>query len=172
MSHVRALKGLYGFSRHRTAPLLKQPFMALVDHVRAPYGAKKSLRAPYEQLRLVRSVYMRVFTSPLSISKGPYLAHTAPYGTRREDVLILTIPINTETPQNARMHVTMNIEESCFHTDFPRVIRPYGSPSYGSGPFICITRCCGHMHTSVLWVICVFCGHGVARYRTCTLHVP
>ena len=27
------------------------------------------------------------------------------------------------------------------------------------------------MHTGVLWVICVFFGHGVARYRTCTLQV-
>ena len=28
------------------------------------------------------------------------------------------------------------------------------------------------MYTGVLWVIYVFFGHGVARYRTCTLQVP
>ena len=71
MSHVQALKGLYGFSRHRTAPLLKQPFMALVDHVRAPYGAKKSLRAPHEQLRLVTVGLHAGVHKPVKHPQGP-----------------------------------------------------------------------------------------------------
>ena len=35
----------------------------------------------------------------------------APYGTPRVDVRILSTPKNTDNPQNARMHVTMHIEE-------------------------------------------------------------
>ena len=57
----------------------------------------------------------------------------------------------------------------------PKGHRPVRLPkSYGPGPLIGIMRCCGHMHTGVLWVICIFFSHGVARYRTCTLqcHVP
>ena len=55
----------------------------------------------------------------------------------------------------------------------PKGHRPVRLPkSYGPGPLVGITRCCGHMHTGILLVICVFFGHGVARYRTCTLQVP
>ena len=38
----------------------------------------------------------------------------------------------------------------------PKGHRPVRLPkSYGPGPHVGITRCCGHMHTGVLWVICV-----------------
>ena len=62
-------------------------------------------------------------------ARAPTVLTSAPYGTRRMDVQILMIPTNTDNPQNARIHVTLHIEEGCFHTDFPRVIGPYDSPS-------------------------------------------
>ena len=40
------------------------------------------------------------------------------------------------------------------------------APQVPKGPLVGITGCCGHMHTSLQWVICMFFGHGVARYRT------
>ena len=44
----------------------------------------------------------------------------------------------------------------------PKRLRPVRLPkSYGPGPLIGITRCCGHMYTAVLRVICVFFGHGL-----------
>ena len=52
---------------------------------------------------------------------------------------------------------------------FPKGHMPVRLPnSYDPGPLVGITRSSGHMHTGVLWVICVF---GVARYRTCTSQV-
>ena len=66
---------------------LKQPFVALVDHVRVlrnPYGSR---------------------TSSYGCSQAHKAYARAPYGTRRVEVRTLTIPKNTDNPQNARMHV-------------------------------------------------------------------
>ena len=64
-------------------------------------------------------------------------------------------------------------KDDFIRTLFTKGHRPVRLPtSFGPGLLVGITRCCGHMPTGVLWVICVLFGHGVAIYRTCTLKVP
>ena len=108
------------------ALLIKQPFMALVDHVRC-------LEILTDPARTVTTDYGRFAYGCSQARKASARARAvttrAPYGTRRVDIRILTIPKNTDNPQNACMHVAMHIEEGWFHTDFPRVIGPYCSPS-------------------------------------------
>ena len=157
------------FSRHRMGLLLKQPFVALVDQ----YGCLEILTGP---ARAVTTDYGRFTYGCSQACKASARARTvptrAPYETRRVDVRIPTIPKNTDNPKNARMHVTMHIEKLTSY-GLPKGHRPVRLPmSYGPKPLVGITRCCDHMHTGVLWVICVFVGHVVARYHTCTLPVP
>ena len=82
----------------------------------------------------------------------------APYGTCRVEVRVLTIPKNTDNPKNARMHGHICMWPCTSKKDFicglPKGHRPDWLPkSYGQGPLVGIMRCCGHMHTGVLWVI-------------------
>ena len=64
-------------------------------------------------------------------------------------------------------------KDDFIRTLFTKGHRPVRLPtSFGPGLLVGITRCCGHMPTGVLWVICVLFGHGVAIYRTCTLKIP
>ena len=112
MSHVRALKG---------------PVWVLT----VPYGSAFKTTVHGSCGPCTGSVYcLEILTGPARIVTTDYGGFTygcsharkasaragtvpsrAPYGTRRVDVRILTIPKNTDNPQNARMHVTMHIEE-------------------------------------------------------------
>ena len=79
------------FSRHRRALLLKQPFMALVDHVRV-------LRNPYGPARIhvVTTDYSRFAYGCSQARKASARARTV--HVCRVDVHILTIPKNKDNP--------------------------------------------------------------------------
>ena len=153
----RLSKARSGFSRHRKALLLKQQFMALVGYVRC----SEILTGP---ARAVTIDYGRVAygygCSQACKAHGPTVPTRALYC--RVDVRVPTIPKNIDNPK------TIHIEEGWFHTQTSAVIGPYDFPSSGPGPLIVIMRRCGHIHTGVLWVICMFFGHGVAR-NACSL---
>ena len=95
-----------GLSKAPYDSAYNQSFITLVDHVRAPYSAQKSLRAPHERLRLITVGLHTSVHKPVRHPQGPVRCLHV-----QVIVQILTIPRNTDNPQNARMHVTMYIEE-------------------------------------------------------------
>ena len=78
----------------------------------APVWCLEILAGP---ARAVTTDYGRFANGCSQVSKAPTRAGTvptrAPYGTRRVDVRVLTIPKNTDNPKNAHMHVAMHIEK-------------------------------------------------------------
>ena len=88
------------------ALLLKQQFKALVGYVRC-------LEILTGHARAVTTDYGRFSygCSQARKANGPTVPTRAPHGTRRVDVRVPMIPKNTDNQKNARMHVTMHIEE-------------------------------------------------------------
>ena len=159
-SHVRALRSPAWVL---TAPYGSafQTTVSVHDSCGPLTGSERCLEIFTGPARAVTFDYGRFAYMFSQARKTSTRARTVPtraqYGTRRVDVRNLTIR------KKNRLHIERPY--ICDHAHRRRMIS-YGLPkghspvrlpkSYGPGPLVVITRCCGHMHTGVLWFICVF----------------
>ena len=149
------------------------------SHVRALRSPAWVLTAPYGSA-FQTTVSVHDSCGPLTGSErcleiftGPTRAVTIDYGrfsqARKASARARTVPTRGVDVRNLtiRKKNRLHIERPyvCDHAHRRRMIS-YGLPkghrpvrlpnSYGPGPLVGITRCCGHMHTGVLWFICGF----------------
>ena len=102
------------------------------------YELRMVLRNPYGPRTKLRLITVGLHTDvhkPVRHPQAPvWCLHL--HCTRRVDVRILTIPKNTDNPQNAHMHVTMHIKRLISY-GLPKGHRPVWLPkSYGPGPVL------------------------------------